>query len=55
MGLTPEQLAQLLLPADDFPDGVNELPPSIAPERVRSLIGLALTRRADYLAAEKSR
>ena len=55
MGLSPEQLAQLPPPADDFPDGVNQPPPSLSPERVRSLIGLALTRRADYLAAEKTR
>lgn len=55
MGLTPEQLAQLPPPADDFPDGINQPPPSLSPERVRSLIGLALTRRADYLAAEKTR
>ena len=55
MGLTPEQLAQLPPPADDFPDGLNQPPPSLSPERFRSLIGLALTRRADYLAAEKTR
>ena len=55
MGLSPEQLAQLPPPADDFPDGLNQPPPSISTERVRSLIGLALTRRADYLAAEKTR
>jgi outer membrane protein TolC len=55
MGLAPEQLDQLPPPADDFPDGVNQPAPSIAPEKVRSLIGLALTRRADYLAADKAR
>ena len=55
MGLSPEQLAQLPPPSDDFPDGINQPPPSLSPERVRSLIGLALTRRADYLAAEKTR
>ena len=55
MGLTPEQLAQLPPPADGFPDGISQPPPSLSPERIRSLINLALTRRADYLAAEKAR
>jgi len=55
MGLTPEQIAELPPPADDFPDGINQPPPALSPERVRSLIALALTRRADYLAAEKTR
>ena len=55
MGLTPEQIAELPPPADDFPNGINQPPPSLSPERVRSLIALALTRRADYLAAEKTR
>ena len=55
MGLTPEHLAQLPPPADDFPDGINQPPPSRSPESVRSLIGLALMHRADYLAAEKKR
>ena len=55
MGLAPEQLLQLPPPADDFPDGINQPPPSLSQERVGSLIGLALTRRADYLAAEKTR
>src|SRR5206468_10548966 len=47
--------AQLPPPADDFPDGVNQPPPSRSAERVRSLIDLALAHRADFLAAEKKR
>ena len=53
MGLPPDQLAAVPAPADAFPDGLVEAPPSIAPDTLRALIDLALTRRADYLAAEK--
>ena len=55
MGLAPEQMPELPLPADQLPDGVGETPPSLASDRLRALIDQALARRADYLAAEKKK
>jgi outer membrane protein len=55
MGLGPDQLADLLVPADSFPDGEYQTPPSISPDRIRFYIDEALKHRADFLAIEKRR
>lgn len=55
MGLPPDQLASLPAPVDGFPDGLGEAPPVRDPDGVQGLVEFALTRRADYLAAEKTR
>ncbi len=55
MGLPPDQIASLPAPADVFPDGLSEALPLRGPEAVQALVDFALTRRADYLAAEKHR
>ncbi|MCC7243109.1 MAG: TolC family protein [Acidobacteria bacterium] len=55
MGLAPDQVAGLPAPGDAFPDGLLETPPSRAPGAVQALIERSLTRRGDYLSAEKRR
>ena len=55
MGLPPEQIASLAAPGDAFPDGLGEALPLRGPDAVQALVDFALTRRADYLAAEKNR
>jgi outer membrane protein len=53
MGLPPDQIGSLPAPGDEFPDDQSAAPPSSAPDSVKALVDLALTRRADYLAAGK--
>jgi outer membrane protein TolC len=53
MGVPATQIATLPAPGDEFPDGLADAPPTNTPEQVQSLVDLALTRRADYLAAGK--
>ncbi len=55
MGLPPEQIASLTAPGDVFPDGLAEVLPVRGPDAVQALVDFALTRRGDYLAAEKNR
>jgi outer membrane protein len=55
MGLPADRIAGLPTPGDGFPDGLAETLPRRGPDAVQALVDLALTRRADYLAAEKSR
>jgi outer membrane protein TolC len=53
MGLPLHRLADLPKPSDYFPDGENQVAPSISPESIRDQVVRALPRRADFLAAEK--
>lgn len=53
MGLPPDQLAQLPPPMDAFPEAIAD-PASARPD-LPGLVTLALSRRADYRAAEKRR
>jgi outer membrane protein TolC len=55
MGLSPDQIASLAAPGDAFPDVPGEALPLRGPEAVQALVDFALTRRADYLSAEKNR
>jgi outer membrane protein TolC len=55
MGLPADQIASLPAPGDLFPDGLAEALPQRGPDAVQALVDFALTRRADYLAADKSR
>jgi outer membrane protein TolC len=51
MGVPPEQTASVPDPAEDFPETIPA--PANDPDSVRRYIVLALSRRADYLAAQK--
>jgi outer membrane protein TolC len=51
MGVPPEQIAQVPDPAEDFPETIPA--PANDPDSVRRYIVLALSQRADYLAAQK--
>ncbi len=51
LGVPPESLASIPDPADDLPLAITA--PEDKPELVRRFIELALTQRADYLAARK--
>jgi outer membrane protein len=51
MGLPPEGMASLPDPAEDLPEAIG--PPKNDPEAIRRYIELALSQRADYLAAQK--
>ena len=51
MGLPPESMASLADPAEDLPEGIGA--PAGDPETIRRYIDLALSQRADYLAARK--
>ncbi len=53
MGLPLSRLADLPRPSDSFPEGEDQAVPSTSPEGIRDQITRALSRRADYLAAEK--
>jgi outer membrane protein TolC len=53
MGLPMTRLADLPKPSDSFPEEDNQEAPSISPESIRDQILRALSRRADFLAAEK--
>ena len=54
MGLARDEIALLALPVDGFPDGLGQAVPSAATDVVQKVIELALTKRADYLAAGKA-
>ena len=51
MGVPPEQIATVPDPAEDFPETIPAPPGD--PDLVRRYIVLALSQRADYLAAQK--
>lgn len=51
MGLPPEDMASMADPADELPDGLGA--PVNDPGGIRRYIELALSQRADYLAAQK--
>src|ERR1035441_7406302 len=51
MGLPPEGMASLANPAEDLPERISA--PANDPAEVRQYIELALSQRADYLAARK--
>ncbi len=51
MGLPAEGMASVVWPADDLPETIA--PPLTDPASVRRYIEMALSRRADYLAARK--
>jgi outer membrane protein TolC len=51
MGLPPEDMASVADPADDLPEGIGA--PANDQEAIRRYIELALSQRADYLAAQK--
>ncbi|MEZ5416678.1 MAG: TolC family protein [Vicinamibacterales bacterium] len=55
MGLPPDAIATLPAPADAFPDGLTDGAAVERPETTQVLTGVALARRADYLAADKAR
>jgi outer membrane protein TolC len=51
MGLPPEDMASVAEPADELPEGIGV--PANEGEWLRGYIELALSKRADYLAAQK--
>jgi outer membrane protein TolC len=51
MGLTADEMADIPLPSDDFPDVTTLIPPSTGPSSLQHYIRQALERRADYLSA----
>jgi outer membrane protein len=51
MGLPPDRMAAVAYPAEDLPDRIGA--PANDPAAVRRYIELALSQRADYLAARK--
>jgi len=54
MGLSAAQMMNLPMPSDSFPDGEQQVMPSISSESIRSHIEDALKHRADILSAEKN-
>lgn len=53
MGLTAEQMAAIGRPVDPIPNGDGAVAPSVEPNALQAYIQLALSRRADVLAARK--
>lgn len=53
MGISAEQLATIGRPVDAIPNGEGAVAPKVDPNALQSYIQLALSRRADLLAARK--
>jgi outer membrane protein TolC len=53
MGLSSDELAQVGRPSDALPNGQNTVAPASDPAAIQSYIAVALSRRADVLAARK--